>query len=65
MARMGKGMAETIDQGHYVPSKAPSLSKGEFEQVGTFMDEGDMTTTMPRGTSVNMKTNKTQVGENS
>lgn len=65
MAKMGKGMAERIDDGgHYAPSKAPSLLKGQFEQVGTFIDEGDMTTVTPRGTSVNQKTGKLQLGEN-
>jgi hypothetical protein len=64
MAKRGTGMSETIDQGHHVPSKAPSLAKGNFQQVGTFIDEGDMTTIMPRGTSVNSKTGKLQNGEN-
>lgn len=65
MAKMGKGMAEVIDcGGHHVPSKAPSLNKGDFQQVGTFVDEGDMTSVSPRGTSVNVKTGKLQNGEN-
>ena len=63
MAKMGRGMAAPIDQGHSDSSKAPSLSKGQFQQVGTFIDEGDMTTVMPRGTSVNQKTGKLQNGE--
>jgi hypothetical protein len=63
MAKMGKGIAAPIEQGHYDPTKAPSLAKGSFQQVGTFIDEGDMTTVMPRGTSVNQKTGKLQNGE--
>ncbi len=64
MAKMGKGMADRIEEGgHYAPSKAPSLKKGQFQQVGTFIDEGDMTTVEPRGISVNQKTGKTQVGK--
>jgi hypothetical protein len=58
------GMSEMIEQGHYVPTPGPKLGKGMFDQVGTFIDEGDMTTTMPKGTSVNMKTGKLQNGEN-
>lgn len=65
MAKMGKGMAGRVDEGgHFEPNKAPSLAKGQFQQVGTFIDEGDMTTVMPRGTSVNSKTNRLQNGEN-
>ena len=65
MAKMAKGMASRIeDGGHYEPAKAPSLSKGQFQQVGTFIAEGDMTTVMPKGTSVNVKTGKLQNGEN-
>ena len=48
--------------GHYDPTTAPRLKKGDFQQVGTFIDEGDMTTVEPKGISVNMKTGKTQVG---
>lgn len=63
MAKMGKGMASRIEEGgHYDPTKAPSLKKGDFQAVGTFIDEGDMTTVEPRGTSVNVKTGKTQNG---
>lgn len=65
MAKMAKGMASRVsDGGHYEPSKAPALAKGQFEQVGTFIDEGDMTTVHPKGTSVNVKTGKLQLGEN-
>ena len=64
MAKMGKGMAEPMEQGHYVPTKAPALRKGMFQQVGSFTDEGDMTTVTPMGTSVNSKTGKMQTGEN-
>jgi hypothetical protein len=48
--------------GHYDANSAPKMKKGEFVAVGTFIDEGDMTTVEPRGTSVNVKTGKTQVG---
>lgn len=64
MAQKGKGMAAPMEQGHYDPSKAPSLDKGQFQQVGTFVDEGDMTSVHPRGISVNSKTGKLQNGEN-
>ena len=64
MARDKKtGMASPIMVGgHYDPTTAPRLKKGDFQQVGTFIDEGDMTTVEPKGISVNMKTGKTQVG---
>jgi hypothetical protein len=39
------------------------LKKGQFQQVGTFISEGDMTTVEPRGISVNQKTGKLQNGE--
>jgi hypothetical protein len=64
MAKMGKGMAAPIEQGHYDPTKAPALAKGQFQQVGTFIDEGEMTTVSPKGTSVNQKTGRLQNGEN-
>jgi hypothetical protein len=64
MAKMGTGMAAPIGcGGHYEPTNAPKLLKGQFEQVGTFTDEGDMTTVTPRGTSVNAKSGKLQNGE--
>jgi hypothetical protein len=63
MAKRSGGMAADIEQGHYVATKAPSLNKGEFQQVGTFMDDGDMTTIVPKGISVNRKTDKTQIDE--
>jgi hypothetical protein len=63
MPKDGKGMAAPIAVGgHYDPSMAPKLKKGEFAQVGTFIGEGDMTTVEPHGVSVNQKTGKTQVG---
>lgn len=62
MAKSSK-MADTIEQGHYVASSAPSLNKGQFQQVGTFVGEGEMTSISPRGTSVNSKTGKLQNGE--
>lgn len=62
--RSKTGMSESMDQGHYIPTGSPKLGKGKFDPVGTFIDEGDMTTTAPKGTSVNMKTGKLQNGEN-
>lgn len=65
MAKMAKGMASRVeDGGHYDPTNAPKLMKGQFQQVGTFIDEGDMTSVTPKGTSVNVKTGKLQNGEN-
>jgi hypothetical protein len=65
MAKMARGMAARVaDGGHYEPNKAPALAKGQFEQVGTFIDEGEMTTVSPKGTSVNVKTGRLQNGEN-
>ena len=58
------GMAEKIEQGHYIPTPGPKLGKGTFDQVGTFIDEGELTTTTPKGTSVNVKTGKLQNNEN-
>jgi hypothetical protein len=66
MARRTSSGSMTADievGGHYVATKAPSLSKGEFQQVGTFMDDGDMTSIVPRGISVNSKTDRTQIDE--
>ena len=61
----GKGMAAPIAVGgHYDATSAPKPKKGEFAAVGTFIDEGDMTTVTPKGTSVNVKTGKLQNGEN-
>ena len=63
MPKDGKGMAAPIAEGgHYDATSAPKMKKGTFAGVGTFIDEGDMTTVEPRGTSVNVKTGKTQVG---
>ena len=53
-----------IEQGHYVPTPGPRLGKGTFDQVGTFIDEGEMTTITPKATSVNVKTGKLQNNEN-
>ena len=65
MAKMAKGMADRIAEGgHYDATKAPALMKGDFQQVGTFIDEGAMTSVHPTGISVNSKTGKLQNGEN-
>jgi hypothetical protein len=53
------GMAEHIEQGHYISTPGPKLGKGTFDQVGTFIDEGEMTST-----SVNVKTGRLQNNEN-
>jgi len=58
------GMSETIEQGHYLHTPAPKLGKGEFDHVGTFIDEGELTTITPKATSVNVKTGKLQNNEN-
>ena len=63
MARGRTGMSESMEQGHYISAPAPTLGKGTFQQVGTFLDEGELTTTHPKGTSVNVKTGKLQNGE--
>lgn len=57
-------MSENMEQGHYYPSTAARIGKGTFDQVGTFIDEGDMDTISPKGTSVNVKTGRLQNGEN-
>lgn len=63
MASNKSGMSAVVPVGgHHEASSAPKMKKGEFAAVGTFIDEGDMTTVEPRGTSVNQKTGKTQVG---
>ena len=44
----GKGMAAPIAVGgHYDPTSAPKMKKGEFAAVGTFIDEGDMVSIEP------------------
>ena len=58
------GMAESIEQGHFLHTSSPKLGKGTFDPVGTFIDEGEMTTTTPKATSVNVKTGKLQNNEN-
>lgn len=63
MAKKSSGMAADIEQGHYVATKAPSYAKAEFQQIGTFMDDGDMRSTTPKGISVNQKTDRTQIDE--
>jgi len=63
MAKTTRMSERIAEGGHYDGTKAPSLLKGTFQQVGTFIDEGDMTTVTPKGTSVNVKTGKLQNGE--
>ena len=57
-------MNKPMDQGHYVSTPSPKLGKGTFDAVGAFIDEGEMTTTTPKGTSVNVKSGKLQNNEN-
>lgn len=57
-------MSERVSaDGHYEETRVPSLPKGEFQAVGSFIGEGEMTTVSPRGISVNVKTGKLQNGE--
>ena len=59
------GMSDLVEYGgHHVSTINPKLGKGTFDAVGTFIDEGEMTTTTPKGTSVNVKTGKLQNNEN-
>ena len=62
MAKLGKGMAAPIEQGHYEPTNVPKLKKGEFQHVGTYINAMDSVD--PKGVSVNVKTNNLQLGEN-
>lgn len=62
--RSKTGMSENIEQGHYLPTPAARLGKATFDQVGTYIDEGEMNTLSSKGTSVNMKTGRLQNGEN-
>ena len=43
-------------EGHGENSTPPSLKKGKFEAIGTFIDSGAMTTTFPKALGPNMKT---------
>jgi len=64
MAKKMSGMSAIVGcGGHHEPTSSPKLLKGQFDQVGTFTDEGDMTTVTPRGTSVNTKSGNLQNGE--
>lgn len=51
-----KKSTESAYEGHGENSQPPSVKKGKFEAVGTFMDTGSMTSTYPKGLSVNVKT---------
>ncbi len=61
--RSKTGMSENMDQGHYISTPWAKLGKGKADMVGTSIDEGEMMTTKPMGTSVNQKTNRLQNGE--
>jgi hypothetical protein len=43
-------------ENHGENSQPPSVRKGKFEAVGTYMDAGAMTSTFPKATSPNVKT---------
>lgn len=43
-------------EGHGENSKPPSVRKGKFEAVGTYIDSGAMTSTFPKGIGPNVKT---------
>ena len=43
-------------EGHGDPSSAPSVRKGKFEAIGTYVDTGAMTSTFPKGIGPNVKT---------
>ena len=60
---MKTGMSEKSRRGIIYVLLGAKLGKGKVDTVGTFIDEGELMTTMPRGTSVNVKTNKLQNGE--
>ena len=60
---MKTGMSEKMDQGHFISTPWAKLGKGRADMVGTCIDEGELMTTKPRGTSVNVKTNALQNGE--
>jgi hypothetical protein len=64
MAKQGKMSSTVAEGGHYEASSAPGLKKGQFQQVGTFIGQGEMTSVTPRGTSVNSKSGTLQNGEN-
>lgn len=43
-------------EGHGENSMPPSVKKGKFEAIGTFIDSGAQTTTFPKGIGPNVKT---------
>lgn len=51
-----KKKTEAMYEGHGENSNPPSVKKGKFEAIGTFMDTGAMTSTFPKGISPNVKT---------
>lgn len=51
-----KKMTDASYEGHGENSKPPSVKKGKFEAIGTFMDTGAMTSTFPKGIGPNVKT---------
>lgn len=51
-----KTKMSSMYEGHGESSTPPSVRKGKFEAVGTYLDSGAMTSTFPKGTSPNVKT---------
>lgn len=51
-----KKMPEANYEGHGETSKPPSVKKGKFEAIGTYVDSGAMTSTFPKGIGPNVKT---------
>jgi hypothetical protein len=58
------GMSETIAEGgHYIKTDAPRLPKGEFQQVGTYINEMSDAVTNHKGIGVKVNTGTMQTGE--
>jgi hypothetical protein len=49
--------------GHHIPSEHPKLPKGEFQPVGTYINEMSDATSNHKGIGVNVKTGTMQTGE--
>ena len=50
-------------EGHGENSRPPSVKKGEFCAIGTYIDDGAMNSTFPKGISPNVKTGTSSGGE--
>lgn len=51
-----KKKTEPDYEGHGENSNPPSVRKGKFSAVGTYMDTGAMTSTFPKAIGPNVKT---------